>query len=80
MNLMLFPAAEKRTIWTDNGVDQKLQRELGAIGPYEFQGKSVWINIQVGMNGDAFSIKAPKNVLRSLLPFLKGIPYQKKCY
>ena len=27
---------------------------------------------RVGMNGDTFSIKAPKNVLRSLLPFLKG--------
>ena len=27
--------------------------------------------IQVGMNGDTFSIKAPKNVLRSLLPLFK---------
>ena len=29
-------------------------------------------NDRVGMNGDTFSIKAPKNVLRSLLPLLKG--------
>ena len=30
------------------------------------------VRTQVGMNGDTFSIKAPKNVLRSLLPLLKG--------
>ena len=32
--------AEKSTLWTDTGVDQNFQRDLGAIGPYEFQGNS----------------------------------------
>ena len=26
---------EKSTLWTDTGVDQNFQRDLGAIGPYE---------------------------------------------
>ena len=30
---------EKSTLWTDAGVDQNFQRDLGAIGPYE---KFVW--------------------------------------
>ena len=36
---------EKSILWTDAGVpgvDQNCQRDLGAIGPYEFQGKLVW--------------------------------------
>ena len=33
---------EKSTLWTDTGADQNFQRDLGAIGPYEFQGKFVW--------------------------------------
>ena len=36
--------AEKSTLWTDTGVDQNFQRDLRAIGPYEFQGKLVWTN------------------------------------
>ena len=45
--------AEKSTLWTDAGADQNLQRErerereLGAIGPYEFQGNFVWTNPQL---------------------------------
>ena len=35
---------EKSTLWTDAGVDQNFQTDLGAIGPYEFQGKFVWTN------------------------------------
>ena len=31
---------EKSTLWTDAGVDQNFQRDLGAIGPYESQGNS----------------------------------------
>ena len=34
----------KSTLWTDTGVDQNLPRDLGAISPYEFQGKFVWTN------------------------------------
>ena len=37
-------STEKSTLWTDAGVDQNFQRDLGAIGPYEFQGKSAWTN------------------------------------
>ena len=36
--------AEKSTLWTDTGVDQNFQRDLGAIGPYKFQRKFVWTN------------------------------------
>ena len=32
------------TLWTDASVDQNFQRDLRAIGPYEFQGKFVWTN------------------------------------
>ena len=32
------------TLWTDTNVDQNFQRDLGAIGQYEFQGTSVWTN------------------------------------
>ena len=39
----------KRTLGTDTGVDQKLQRDLGAIGPHEFQGGFVWRNILVDL-------------------------------
>ena len=45
---------ELKTLWTDTGVDQNFQTDLGAIGPYEpiwtnpllpcFQGKAVWTN------------------------------------
>ena len=31
---------EKSTLWTDADIDQNFQRDLGAIGPYEFQGNS----------------------------------------
>ena len=31
-------------MWTDPGADQSFRRGLGAIGPYEFQGKFVWTN------------------------------------
>ena len=33
---------EKSNLWTDTGVDQNFQRDLGTIGPHEFQGKSIW--------------------------------------
>ena len=36
--------AEKSTLQTDAGVERNFQRELGAIGPKEFQGKSVQTN------------------------------------
>ena len=36
--------SEKSTLWTDASVAQNFQRDLGAIGPYEFQGKFVWTN------------------------------------
>ena len=39
-----YRPSEKSTLWTDAGVDQKFQRDLGAIGSYEFQGKSIWTN------------------------------------
>ena len=39
---------EKTNLWTDTGADQNFQRErerdLGAIGPHEFQGTFVWTN------------------------------------
>ena len=38
------PIPGKSTLWTDAGVDQNFQRDLGAIGPYELQVKSVWTN------------------------------------
>ena len=38
-----FPT-EKSILWTDTGVDQNFQRDLGAIGPYEFQRIFVWAN------------------------------------
>ena len=31
---------EKSTLCTDAGVGQDFQRDLGALGPYEFQGKN----------------------------------------
>ena len=34
--------SETSTLWTDAGVDQKFQSDLGAVGPCEFQRKSVW--------------------------------------
>ena len=37
-------SSEKSTLWTDTGVDQNFQGDLGAIGPYEFQGKFIWTN------------------------------------
>ena len=40
-------AAEKSTLWTNTCVDQNFQRDLGAIGPYQFQEKSVWTNPSV---------------------------------
>ena len=36
--------AEKSTLWTDAGANQNFKRGLGAIGPFEFQGKLVWTN------------------------------------
>ena len=36
--------AEKSTPWTDAGLDQNFQKDLGAIGPYKCQGKFVWTN------------------------------------
>ena len=36
--------SETSTLWTDSGVDQNLQRDLGAVGPHELQGKAVWTN------------------------------------
>ena len=45
LNLGLgFAFAGKSTLWTDAGVDQNFQRQLGAIGPYEFQRKFIWTN------------------------------------
>ena len=40
--LTLFETSRsgKSTLWTDTGVDKSFQGDLGAIGPYEFQGKS----------------------------------------
>ena len=35
-------AVEKSILWTDTGIDQNFQRDLGAIGPYEFLGKFIW--------------------------------------
>ena len=35
------------TLWIDAGVDQNFQRDLGAIGPHEFQGTFVWTNPSV---------------------------------
>ena len=32
--------SDGREVWTDTGVDQNFQRDLGAIGPNEFQGNS----------------------------------------
>ena len=32
------------------------------------------------MNGDTFSIKAPKNVLRSLLPLFKGDSFPEEIF
>ena len=31
---------EKSTLWTDAGVDQNFQRDLGVIGPLNFKGNS----------------------------------------
>ena len=39
--------SEKSTLWTYAGADQNFQRDLGIIGPYEFQGKFVWTNLLV---------------------------------
>ena len=35
---------EKSTLWTNTGVGQNFQRDLGAIGLHEFQGKFIWTN------------------------------------
>ena len=37
-----FPSSntEKSSLWTDAGVDQNFQRDLGAIGPCDFQKKN----------------------------------------
>ena len=43
--------AEKSTLRTDASVGQNLQRDLGAIGPREFQGKSVWTNLGALFSG-----------------------------
>ena len=40
-------SAEKSILQTDAGVDRNFQRDLGAIGPYEFQGKFVLTNALV---------------------------------
>ena len=40
----LFITPEKSTLWTDAGLDQNFQRDLRAIGLYEFQGKFVCTN------------------------------------
>ena len=37
-------SAKGGTLWTDAGVDQNYQRDLGATGPYALQGKLVWTN------------------------------------
>ena len=34
--------ARKSPLWTDSGLDPNFQGDSGAIGPYEYQGKSVW--------------------------------------
>ena len=39
-----FLCARKSTLWNDTSLDQNFQGYLGAIGPHEFQGKSVWTN------------------------------------
>ena len=44
VHFTLLRVSEKSTLWTDTGVDQNFQRDLGAIGPYEFQGEIVWTN------------------------------------
>ena len=36
--------AREELLWTNAGVDQNFQTNLGAIDPYEFQGKFVWTN------------------------------------
>ena len=35
---------ENNILWTDAGIDQNFQRDLGAFGPYEFHWKSIWAN------------------------------------
>ena len=39
-----WQVAEKGALWTDAGVDENCQRDLGAIGPYGDQRKFVWTN------------------------------------
>ena len=34
--IALSPDSGKSTLWTDTGLDQNFQGDLGAIGPYEF--------------------------------------------
>ena len=40
----MYYITEKSVLWTDTSVDQNFQRDLGAGGPYEFQGEFAWTN------------------------------------
>ena len=60
---------EKSTLRTDNGVNLNFQRDLGAIGPFEFQEKFVWTDPcvpcfqgkSVGTNGLQVRQKSPQD-------------------
>ena len=51
------------TLWTNTGVGQNFQRDLGAIGPYEFQGKVTWTNpIGALFKGKSVRTNGPESV------------------
>ena len=65
---MSFPQKTRTTVWKPPLTDP------WTIGAKIITSHNVIVSnyCQVGMNGDTFSIKAPKQCSKKLLPFLKG--------
>ena len=60
-----FSKTEKSSLWTNTGVDQNFQRDLRAIGPYEFQEKSVWTNALVPFQRNSAWTNGPESSSRA---------------
>ena len=52
--------ARKSTLRIDESVDQNFQTNLGAIGPYEFQGNFVWTALLPCFQGNSYGPMALK--------------------
>ena len=59
---------EKSTRWTDTCVDQNFQRNLGVIGPYEFQGKFAWTNGSFALFSGTFAWTNGAESLSNVFP------------